>query len=68
MTFCQMFKIASRVRQKVVDHRSLTIEKCFVQEKKVVADKRSLMTGSTVSSNILYFIVLYIDMEIQINK
>ena len=53
MTFCQIFEVASRVRQKVVDHRSLTIEKLSVQEKKVVGDKRSfvagsLMTGSTV--------------------
>ena len=48
MTFCQIFEVASRVRQKVIDHRWLTIEKCSVQEKKVVGDKRSLMTGSTV--------------------
>ena len=33
MTFCQIFKVASRVRQKVVYHRSLTIEKCSGQEK-----------------------------------
>ena len=52
MTFCHIFEVASRVRQKVIDHRSLTIEKCSVQEKKVVGDKRlmagSLMTRSTV--------------------
>ena len=53
MTFYQIFEVASRIRQKVIDHRSLTIEKCSVQEKKVVGDKRllmagSLMTGSTV--------------------
>ena len=34
MTFCQIFEVASRVQQKVVDHRLLTIEKCSVQEKK----------------------------------
>ena len=34
LTFCQIFEVTSRVRQKVVDHRSLTIEKCSVQEKK----------------------------------
>ena len=49
MTFCQIFEVASRVRQKVVDHRSLTIEKCSVQEKKVVGDKRSLMAGSLMT-------------------
>ena len=57
MTFCQVFEVASHVRQKVVDPRSLTIQKCFVQEKKVVGDKRSLMagslmTGSTVHENV----------------
>ena len=51
MTFCQLFEVASRVRQKVVDHRSLTIEKCSVQEKKVVGDKRSLMTGSLMTGS-----------------
>ena len=51
MTFCQIFEVASRVRQKVVDHRSLTIEKCSVQEKKVVGDKRSLMTGSLMTGS-----------------
>ena len=45
MTFCQIIEVASRVRQKVVDHRSLTIEKCSVQRKKVVGDKRSLMVS-----------------------
>ena len=62
MTFCQILEVASRVRQKVFDHRSLTTEKCSVQEKIVVGDKRSLMagslmTGSTVAG-LLYFIVL----------
>ena len=51
MTFCQIFEVASRVRQKVVDHRSLTIEKCSVQEKKVVGDKRSLMAGSLITGS-----------------
>ena len=56
MTFCQIFQVASRVRQKVVDHRSLTIEKCSVQEKKVVGDKRSLMTGSLmIGSTVISF-------------
>ena len=60
MTFCQIIEVTRRVRQKVVDHRSLTIEKCSVQGKKVVGDKRSLMagslmTGSTVHANFLYF-------------
>ena len=49
LTSCQIFEVASRVRQKVVDHRSLTIEKCSVQEKKVVGDKRSLMAGSLMT-------------------
>ena len=39
MTFCQIIEVASRVRQKVVDHRSLTIEKCLVQEKKSLETK-----------------------------
>ena len=39
MTFCQIFEVASRVRQKVVDHKSLTIEKCSVQEKKSLETK-----------------------------
>ena len=51
MTFCQIFEIASHVRQKVVDHRSLTIEKRSVQEKKVVGDKRSLMAGSLMTGS-----------------
>ena len=51
MTFCQLFEVASRVRQKVVDHRSLTIEKCSVQEKKIVGDKRSLITGSLMTGS-----------------
>ena len=51
MTFCQIFEVASRVKQKVVDHRSLTIEKCSVQEKKVVGDKRSLMAGSLMTGS-----------------
>ena len=54
MTFCQICKVASRVRQKVVDHRSLTIEKCSVQEKKVVGDKRSLMAGSLITGSTVY--------------
>ena len=74
MTFCQIFEVASRVRQKVVDHRSLTIEKWSVQEKKVVVDKRSLvtgslMTGSTVLENEflileIFFIIFSIDLLI----
>ena len=51
MTFCQIFEVSSRVRQKVVDHRSLIIEKCSVQEKKVVGDKRSLMAGSLMTGS-----------------
>ena len=51
MTFCQIFKVASCVRQKVVDRRSLTIEKCSVQEKEVVGDKRSLMAGSLMTGS-----------------
>ena len=51
MTFCQIFEVASRVRQKVIDHRSLTIEKCSVQEKKVIGDKRSLMTESLMTGS-----------------
>ena len=51
LTFCQIFEVTSRVRQKVVDHRSLTIEKCSVQEKKVVGDKRSSMTGSLMTGS-----------------
>ena len=51
MTFCQIFEVASRVRQKVVDHRALTIERCSVQEKKVVGDKRSLMAGSLITGS-----------------
>ena len=51
MTFCQIFEVASRVRQKVVDHRSLTIEKLSVQEKKVVGDKRSLVAGSLMTGS-----------------
>ena len=51
MTFCQIFEVASRVRQKVVDHRSLTIQKCSVQEKKVVGDKKSLMAGSLMTGS-----------------
>ena len=39
MTFCQIFEVASRVRQKVVHHRSVTIEKCPVQEKKSLETK-----------------------------
>ena len=54
MTFCHIFEVVSRVRQKVVDCRSVTIEKWSVKEKKSLGDKRSLvagslMTGSTVS-------------------
>ena len=58
MTFCQIFEVASRVRQKVVDHRSLTIEKCSVQEKKVVGDKRSLMTGSLMTGSTVLTMVI----------
>ena len=54
MTFCHIFEVASRVRQKVVDHRSLTIGKCSVQEKKVVGDKRSLVTGSLVTGSTVH--------------
>ena len=56
MTYCHIFDVASRVRQKVVDHRSLTIEKCSVQGKKVGGDKRSLMAGSLMTgSTVLRF-------------
>ena len=57
MTFCQIIEVASHVRQKVVDHRSLTIEKCPVHGKKVVGDKRLLMAGSlmTESTVVSYF-------------
>ena len=59
MTFCQIFEVASRVRQKVVDHRSLTIEKLSVQEKKVVGDKRSLVAGSLMTgSTVVYLLAL----------
>ena len=60
MTFCHIFEVASHVRQKVVDHRSLTIEKCSVQEKKVVGDKRSLMAGSLMTgSTVLHFCICF---------
>ena len=45
---CHIFVVASRVRRIAGDHRSLTIEKCSVQEKKVIGDKKSLMTGSLI--------------------
>ena len=51
MTFCQIIEVASRVRQKVVDHRSLTIEKCSVQEIKVVRHNRSVMAGSLMTGS-----------------
>ena len=51
MTFCHIFEVASRIRQTVINHRSLTIEKCSVQEKKVVVDKRSLMAGSLMTGS-----------------
>ena len=54
MTFCQVFEVASHVRQKVVDPRSLTIQKCSVQEKKVVGDKRSVMAGSLMTGSTVY--------------
>ena len=54
MTFCQIFEVASGVRQKVVDHRTLTIKKCSVQEKKIVGDKRSLMAGSLMTGSTVY--------------
>ena len=70
MTFCQIFEAASRVRQKVVDHRSFTIEKCSVQEIKVVGDKRSLMTGSLMTGSTVVlscYINLYRVKESKIN-
>ena len=54
MTFCQIIEVASRVRQKVVDHRSLPIEKSSVQGKKVVGDKRSLMAGSLMTGSTVF--------------
>ena len=67
MTFCQLFEVASRVRQKVVDHRSLTIEKCSVQEKKVVGDKRSLMTGSLMTGSTVLELIFYKSLSIIIH-
>ena len=55
MTFCQIFEVASRVRQKIVDHRSLRIEKCSVQEKKVVGDYDYVIRIKIIYLNIASF-------------